>query len=274
MLGSSIASTSGRACACRNGLRGAAPVTPRRAAAAPRVLLRPRGALKDAPLVPVMEKGEMSQYPEAPGVYAVYDSAGEVQYIGLSRKVGLGHPAAALAAGGWGAAMGRGWRVPMGGKCSFCWRAQAAAARVGSTLRNGAQRLLACAARARRPLLARAHPPARCAHARPADAVRSRTRHPACALGALNRPPQLSLRLHALPAHPPTPARDPQVNASVANHMQALPELTHSVRFEVVADGSRDALTAAWKMWMEQASECRCGDGRDLLGGTVASCWA
>jgi hypothetical protein len=41
--------------------------------------------------------------------------------------------------------------------------------------------------------------------------------------------------------------------------MQALPELTHSVRCEVIADGSRDALTAAWKAWMEQASEWRVG---------------
>ncbi|KAI8465313.1 MAG: glutaredoxin [Monoraphidium minutum] len=76
-----------------------------------------------------MDKGEMSQYPEAAGVYAVYDSAGEVQYIGLSRKV----------------------------------------------------------------------------------------------------------------------------NASVAHHMQSLPDLTHAVRFHLVEGGGKDDLTAAWKAWMEEA---------------------
>lgn len=102
------------------------PVNGRRAHA----LLPPmRGALNDAALVPVMEKGEMTQYPEQPGVYAVYDSTGQIQYIGLSRKV----------------------------------------------------------------------------------------------------------------------------SSSVAGHMQALPDLTHSVRYEVIGDGGRDALTAVWKQWMEQA---------------------
>lgn len=37
--------------------------------------------------------------------------------------------------------------------------------------------------------------------------------------------------------------------------MQALPDLTQAVRCEVIADGSREALTAAWKAWMEEASE-------------------
>lgn len=45
-------------------------------------------ALKDAASVPVMQKGELSEFPGAPGVYAVYDKAGALQYIGLSRKVG------------------------------------------------------------------------------------------------------------------------------------------------------------------------------------------
>ncbi|GBF96829.1 hypothetical protein Rsub_09685 [Raphidocelis subcapitata] len=136
MLGNGIASTSGRSAA----FRGAAPRAPARAPRAPAPaaaaaaarrarLAPPRAALGEAPLVPVMAKGEMSAYPDQPGVYAVYDAAGELQYIGLTRKV----------------------------------------------------------------------------------------------------------------------------SASVANHMQALPELTHSVRCEVIADGGRDALTAAWKAWMEQA---------------------
>lgn len=34
-----------------------------------------------------MEKGEMNQFPAAPGVYAVYDKEDTLQYIGLSRKV-------------------------------------------------------------------------------------------------------------------------------------------------------------------------------------------
>ncbi|MEW5308177.1 MAG: hypothetical protein WDW38_000154 [Sanguina aurantia] len=34
-----------------------------------------------------MERGELSQFPGAPGVYAVYDKDGIVQYIGLSRQV-------------------------------------------------------------------------------------------------------------------------------------------------------------------------------------------
>lgn len=138
MLGS-IASTSGRACGCRNGpaarrpvVAAAAPVVRSTNAAAARLRRAAtiaRAGLKEAALVPVMDKGELSQYPEQPGVYAVYDAAGQIQYIGLSRKV----------------------------------------------------------------------------------------------------------------------------NASVATHMQAVPDLTHAVRFEVIADGNRDTLTAAWKAWMEQA---------------------
>jgi hypothetical protein len=37
--------------------------------------------------VPVMEKGELSQFPPSPGVYAVFDSSSTLQYIGLSRRV-------------------------------------------------------------------------------------------------------------------------------------------------------------------------------------------
>ena len=102
MLGS-FASTSGRAFSGRSSSSGqpraacAAPAlrAPRfaAAAAAAAAVRRPRGrvaaaaALAEAPLVPVMAKGELSQYPDAPGVYAVYDGAGQLQYIGLSRKV-------------------------------------------------------------------------------------------------------------------------------------------------------------------------------------------
>jgi len=98
MLGS-IASTSGRACGCRNGpaarrpvVAAAAPVVRSTNAAAARLRRAAtiaRAGLKEAALVPVMDKGELSQYPEQPGVYAVYDAAGQIQYIGLSRKVGV-----------------------------------------------------------------------------------------------------------------------------------------------------------------------------------------
>jgi hypothetical protein len=44
-------------------------------------------ALKDTAAVPVMDKGELSVFPEQPAVYAVYDKDGAVQYIGLTRKV-------------------------------------------------------------------------------------------------------------------------------------------------------------------------------------------
>jgi hypothetical protein len=33
---------------------------------------------------------EGTQFPAAPGVYAVFDTAGKLQYVGLTRKVGGG----------------------------------------------------------------------------------------------------------------------------------------------------------------------------------------
>mmetsp|Transcript_23376 Transcript_23376/g.59840 ORF Transcript_23376/g.59840 Transcript_23376/m.59840 type:complete len:280 (-) Transcript_23376:537-1376(-) len=44
-------------------------------------------SFRETPLVNVMEKGEMSQFPAAPGVYAVFDKSNTLQYIGLSRRV-------------------------------------------------------------------------------------------------------------------------------------------------------------------------------------------
>jgi hypothetical protein len=55
---------------------------------APRRLIIADAALKDAAAVPVMDKGELSVFPEQPAVYAVYDKDSKVQYIGLTRKVG------------------------------------------------------------------------------------------------------------------------------------------------------------------------------------------
>ncbi len=36
---------------------------------------------------PILEKGELTKFPAAAGVYAVYSPDGRLQYIGLSRKV-------------------------------------------------------------------------------------------------------------------------------------------------------------------------------------------
>ncbi len=44
-------------------------------------------SLKETALVPVMERGELTKFPGEPGVYAVFDAACDLQYIGLSRKV-------------------------------------------------------------------------------------------------------------------------------------------------------------------------------------------
>lgn len=44
----------------------------------------------ETPSVQVMERGELSQFPATPGVYAVFDKEGTLQYIGLSRQVRIG----------------------------------------------------------------------------------------------------------------------------------------------------------------------------------------
>eukprot|EP00195_Chlamydomonas_chlamydogama_P006123 CAMPEP_0202889656 /NCGR_PEP_ID=MMETSP1392-20130828/255_1 /ASSEMBLY_ACC=CAM_ASM_000868 /TAXON_ID=225041 /ORGANISM="Chlamydomonas chlamydogama, Strain SAG 11-48b" /LENGTH=281 /DNA_ID=CAMNT_0049573039 /DNA_START=49 /DNA_END=894 /DNA_ORIENTATION=+ len=46
-----------------------------------------------------------------------------------------------------------------------------------------------------------------------------------------------------------------KVDASVANHLQEVPDLTHEVKFATVLDASRESLTAAWKAWVEEAVE-------------------
>jgi Grx4 family monothiol glutaredoxin len=43
--------------------------------------------------------------------------------------------------------------------------------------------------------------------------------------------------------------------ASVAGHSNDLPDLAKGVRFAPVPSGTREALTGAWKMWVEQAVE-------------------
>lgn len=77
-------------CQARSSTGRLAPIVARRR------LVVADAALKDTSAVPVMEKGELSVFPEQPAVYAVYDKDGAVQYIGLTRKVNLAqflHPA-------------------------------------------------------------------------------------------------------------------------------------------------------------------------------------
>lgn len=50
-----------------------------------------------------------------------------------------------------------------------------------------------------------------------------------------------------------------QLNVTVSNHLRDLPELTNSVKFEVITDATRDALTGAWKTWMEETRESAVG---------------
>ena len=44
-----------------------------------------------------------------------------------------------------------------------------------------------------------------------------------------------------------------QVAVSIANHMQDLPEHTHSVKVATLSNPTKDNLTAAWKQWVESA---------------------
>eukprot|EP00891_Asterochloris_glomerata_P006314 jgi/Astpho2/6314/Aster-08147 len=43
------------------------------------------------------------------------------------------------------------------------------------------------------------------------------------------------------------------VAASLASHLVSLPELAHSARWALVADASKENLTAAWKQWLQDA---------------------
>ncbi|KAF6254959.1 CGFS type glutaredoxin [Scenedesmus sp. NREL 46B-D3] len=44
-----------------------------------------------------------------------------------------------------------------------------------------------------------------------------------------------------------------KINVTVSNHLRDVPESTAAVRYELLPDASRDALTGAWKAWMEEA---------------------
>ncbi len=74
-------------------------LAPARAAAASSATL----SFKDAALIPVMQRGEMTQFPGDPGVYAIFAEDGALQYIGLSRK-------ASRRVGFGDGAMGRPWK--------------------------------------------------------------------------------------------------------------------------------------------------------------------
>jgi hypothetical protein len=77
-----------RAFTGRTATTGAAPVrVPSFPTLSSRRYVHADAGLKDAPITPVMEKGEVSQFPEQPAVYAVYDKDNVLQYIGLTRKV-------------------------------------------------------------------------------------------------------------------------------------------------------------------------------------------
>jgi len=160
---------------------------------APRAAVIGRASISEAQLVPVMQQGELSQYPDAAGVYAVYNDANELQYIGLSRKVSGRMPAAAGA--------------PVACCAMLAGPARPAAGRPGPTSRRGTWWC-------------------RC-------------------LG------------------------HPQVSASVSSHMQELPDLTKAVRFELVPSATREALTDAWKAWVQEASERPAGS---QAGAGVALC--
>ncbi len=46
-----------------------------------------------------------------------------------------------------------------------------------------------------------------------------------------------------------------QIAVSIASHIQDLPELTHTVRFELVDNPTKEALTAKWQEWIQEAGD-------------------
>ena len=47
-----------------------------------------------------------------------------------------------------------------------------------------------------------------------------------------------------------------QIAASVAGHAGAMPDLTHSVKYEEVAGATKEGLTAKWQEWVQAAGTC------------------
>eukprot|EP00983_Pelagomonas_calceolata_P126979 1161354-Pelagomonas_calceolata.AAC.5 len=52
--------------------------------------------------------------------------------------------------------------------------------------------------------------------------------------------------MHALPSQ--------QVDASIANHLAELPELTNGAKVLAMTHATRESLTEAWKHWVEEAA--------------------
>lgn len=69
-----------------------------------------------------------------------------------------------------------------------------------------------------------------------------------------------SITHHPPPRQSPAPplAR-PQLNLSVANHAESLPELVASVKYLEVPGGDRESLTEAWRQWVSEAGGWRAG---------------
>ena len=47
-----------------------------------------------------------------------------------------------------------------------------------------------------------------------------------------------------------------QIIASVAGHAAAMPDLTHSVKYEEVEGATKEGLTAKWQEWVQAAGTC------------------
>lgn len=61
------------------------------------------------------------------------------------------------------------------------------------------------------------------------------------------------------PNAPAPPLARPQLNLSVANHAESLPELVASVKYLEVPGGDRESLTEAWRQWVSEAGGWRAG---------------
>ncbi len=71
-----------------------------------------------------------------------------------------------------------------------------------------------------------------------------------CTRSTQTHPPDhIITRVHHSETHP----YHPQVALSIANHMQDLPDLTKSAKVVTIPNPTKEALTAAWKEWVEQA---------------------
>lgn len=72
---------------CAGAQMRATRFAPFRAIAPVRPIAPLRASFKDTAPALVKERGEFTQFPDEPGVYAVYDNNGNLQFIGLTRKL-------------------------------------------------------------------------------------------------------------------------------------------------------------------------------------------